>query len=360
MRYLLTFLITLLAMTFHAQVAITIPAEYEKNDNLLLVWPYSSAIDSVICEVTEIAKQVVDVDILYNPDSNQFDTTQIRSFLTNMGIDNENVNFIPSYTNTYWLRQFSPVTGYGVFTDNLVQYLGNPGFSGYNRPLDDSVPTQLASYWDMDGVNYGLEFENTNIQYDGLRNLFVGDRILEQNLPMDENEVRFSLNAYFSSGEVVFMPSLYQSGGGNWHSIDTYMKLLDFETILVSKIPDTLPDYNILEDIATELESTINYFGVGYEVIRILAPPNDDGKYPVTPEEEMVCEQSLQIVKDTIDQMPDEDAKKTVNLFYKLGLSYQEIADKQNITPEAARQRMSRFRGVLKKRLLEQSLEEKQ
>jgi RNA polymerase sigma-70 factor, ECF subfamily len=79
-----------------------------------------------------------------------------------------------------------------------------------------------------------------------------------------------------------------------------------------------------------------------------------------TPEEEMVCEQSLKIVKDTVDQMPDDDAKKTVNLFYKLGLSYQEIADKQNITPEAARQRMSRFRGVLKKRLLERSLEEKQ
>ena len=286
-KYHLTSLIIILAIASIGQVAITIPAEYEKNDKLVLVWPYTTAIDSVIGEITGIAKQVVDVEIIYNPDSIQFDTTQIRGFLTNMGIDNENVSFIPAYTNTCWLRQYSPVTGYGVFDDSLVQYLGNPGFSAYNRPADDSLPSQLANFWNMELVDYGLEFENTNIQYDGLRHLFVGNRIIEQNIPMDENEIRFSLNEYFSSGEVTFLPSLTQSGGGSMRSIDMYMKLLDFETILVSSIPDTLPDYQTLENIALELSTIPNYYGDNFNIIRISAPPNDNGNYPITQEEEM-------------------------------------------------------------------------
>ncbi len=77
-----------------------------------------------------------------------------------------------------------------------------------------------------------------------------------------------------------------------------------------------------------------------------------------TPEEEMVCEQCLKIVKSMIEEMPDKGARETVGLFYKRGLSYQEIADEQKITPEVARKRMSRFRGLLKKRLLTKSAEE--
>ena len=77
-----------------------------------------------------------------------------------------------------------------------------------------------------------------------------------------------------------------------------------------------------------------------------------------TPEEEVIGEQCLEIVKNLIEQMPDKKICKTVELFYKKGLSYNEIAAKQNITAEVARKRMSRFRGLLKKRLMKKSLEE--
>ncbi|MBC8319525.1 MAG: agmatine deiminase family protein [Bacteroidetes bacterium] len=299
-KIFLTLIIALITITAKAQVAITIPAEYEKNDKLILVWPYLSGVDSIIGEITGIAKQVVNVEIIYNPDSTQFDTTQIRSFLSNMGINNENVSFIPAFSNTYWLRQYSPITGYGVFIDSLVQYLGNPGFSSYNRPADDSIPVQLANFWNMDFAEYNLEFESTNVQYDGLRNLFVGDHIIEQNIPMDEVEISFALNSYYSTGEVIFIPSLDQSGGGNFHSIDMYMKLLDSETILVASIPDTLPDYAAIEDIVFELSSISSYYGSNYKIIRILSPPNDNGNYPIIPEDEMRTYTNSLILNNTV------------------------------------------------------------
>lgn len=287
MKYVFISIILFVVLGLNAQVAITIPAEYEKNDKVVLAWSYNPEMDSIIGEVVGIAKQSVIVDIIYGPDSIQFDTTQIRSFLSNMGVDNHNVNFVPATINTCWVQQYSPVTGYGVFDDDLVRYLGNPIFSDYNQPNNDSVPSKLASEWNMNVVDYGLQFENTNIQYDGLHNLFVGENIIEQNSPMDENDVRFALNSYFNSGDVIFTPSLLQSGGGPIGGISNYMKILDFETILVSSIPDSLPDYNIIEDFVSELSLITNKFGGNYNIVRVLAPPNANGQYATTQQEEM-------------------------------------------------------------------------
>lgn len=300
LKHTLTYLLLLIVLTINAQLAITIPAEYEKNDKLLMVWPYEAAIDSIVGEITSLAVQTAHVELIFNPDSIQFDTTQIRNFLANIGISNENVDLIPAHTNTYWLRQYAPITGYGVFADNLVLYFGNPGFSAYNRPDDDSIPSQLANYMNKDLANYNLNFENINIQYDGLRNLFVGDRILDQNLPMDENEIRFALNSYFNSDEVFIIPSLDQSGGGIWQSTDTYMKFLDFETIAISSIPDTLPDYNNLEDIVAELSSINDYFGYNYNIVRIPSPPNENGQYPISQDEELRSYTNSLILNDLV------------------------------------------------------------
>ncbi len=277
----------LITISLKAQDAITIPAEFEKNDNLVLTWSYTEAVDTVLAEIAQIAEQAADISIIYNPDSTQFDTIQINSFLHNMGVDTDNVCFIPAVTNTCWLGQYSPVVGYGVFTDTLALYLGNPGFSNFGRPDDDRIPAKLADYWSLNLSDYSLQFENTNIQYDGMLNLFVGDNVLQQNLPMDENEIRFDLNSYFGSGNVFFTPNFTHMGGGDILSNNMYMKILDFETILVSEIPDTLPDYNALEDFASDISVIPNKFGGNYNIIRISDPPNADGKYPITQNEEV-------------------------------------------------------------------------
>ncbi|MFK5856354.1 MAG: agmatine deiminase family protein [Bacteroidota bacterium] len=287
MRYIIALIISVLSVSMAAQVAITIPAEYEENNKLVFTWSYMPGIDSVICEITGVAQQVVEIDIIFNPDSTQFDTTDIKIFLSSMNADSNNVNFVAANSNTCWIRQYSPVIGYGVFVDDLVQYLGNPLFTSYNQSANDSIPKVLSTFWGMDIVDYGLEFENTNILYDGVENLFIGDHVIDQNIPMDENEVRFALNSYFNSDNVVFTPSLTHSGGGDIVGNSAYMKLLDFETIIVASIPDTLPDYAILENFVVELALIPNNFGGNYKIIRIPSPPNGDGKFPTTQDEEV-------------------------------------------------------------------------
>ena len=283
-RILYIFLI-LLTFSAKSQVAITIPSEYEKNDKLLMVWPYSSGIDSIIAEITSVVMENIEVNIVINPEN--ADTAQIRGFLSSQNANNENVKFILGATDTYLLRQYGPVNGYGVFSDSLVSYIGNPSFTNHNRPMDNNFPKLLANTWEMDSTDYGLQFEVSNIQYDGLRYLFVGDRILEDNLPLDEVDVSFALNSYYNSGIIHYIPSFNQSGGGPISSIDNYIKLLDFETIAITSVPDTLPDYNEIENMVSEIGSLSNYYGSEFKIIRMPAPPNNNGKYPITANEEL-------------------------------------------------------------------------
>ena len=280
MKYI-TIVLLLMSVMLKAQVAITIPTEFEKNDKLVLAWAYNNTLDSIISEVAGIVQQVAEVEIIYNPDSTQYDTTQIISFLTNIGVDAEGISFLEIRSNTCWLKQYSPVMGYGVFDTTLIQYLGDPYFTAYNQPNNDSIPKKLSELWGKELASYNLEFENTNLQYDGFKNLFIGSNVIEQNIPMDENEVRTNLNAYFASDDVIFTPYLTHSGGGDIIGNNMYMKMLDFETILVASIPDTLPDFNLIEDFVTNLETITNKFGGNYNVIRIPSPPNSNGSYPI-------------------------------------------------------------------------------
>jgi hypothetical protein len=89
-------------------------------------------------------------------------------------------------------------------------------------------------------------------------------------------------------------------GGGDILSNNMYMKILDFETILVSEIPDTLPDYNALEDFVSDISVIPNKFGGNYNIIRIANPPNSDGKYPTTQNEEVRSYTNSLIVNNTV------------------------------------------------------------
>jgi RNA polymerase sigma-70 factor, ECF subfamily len=85
-----------------------------------------------------------------------------------------------------------------------------------------------------------------------------------------------------------------------------------------------------------------------------------DGEYQFSPEEKIIGDQCFKLVLSTMKDIPKRDVRKTVELFFERGLSYPEISDEQNINMEVARKRISRFRVLVKKRLLKTALDEKQ
>lgn len=286
--------------TAQAQLNIVTPAEFEKNEGVLLVWDYSPSRDSITANIVKAAQSVAKVWIIYYPGQAPMDTAQIRSYLYSKGVSPLNLNFIPGWTETLWIRDYGPLTNYGTFDGNLQRYILDPGYSAYGRPKDDSIPSQLANLWGWNQSELGLELEGGNLIFDGLKQGFGSKRIWDQNPHLSPDQIRNILVSKFNLGDFVFLDNLNNSGGGIWKHVDMYMRMLDYETILVSSYPEHLPDYPVIEANVMYLGTLTNYFGEPYTIYRIPAPPKADGTWAITQNDEMRTYTNSLILNNTV------------------------------------------------------------
>lgn len=282
------------------QLAITNPAEFEKNEGVLLVWDYSPSRDSITANITRVAQRAGKVWIIYYPGTAPADTAQIRSYLYSKGVSPDSLYFLPAWTETLWIRDFGPMLAYGSYGGGLDRFIYDAGYSAYNRPKDDSIPRQISRIWSIPYAQAGLEVEGGNLIFDGLMRGFGSKRIWEQNPDYTPEELRTLLMEKFNLADFLFLDNLNYSGGGIWKHVDMYMKVIDYETILVSSYPDYLPDFPVIESIVTLLESTSNYFGKPYKVIRIPAPPKANGTWATTQNDEMRTYTNSLIINNTV------------------------------------------------------------
>ena len=127
-----------------------------------------------------------------------------------------------------------------------------------------------------------------NFMSDGLGNAFASSLILNENeagnpygvSTKTEEEIDAIMNLYMGIESYIKMDVLPYDV---IHHIDMHMKLLDEETLLVSKYPEGVAD-------GPQIEENINYvlnnfqspFGTPYKVKWIDAPPSTTGSYPDT------------------------------------------------------------------------------
>jgi agmatine deiminase len=282
------------------QVAVFNPAEFEKNEGVMLVWDYSSSRDSITANIAKAAQQAGKVWIIYYPGQAPIDTTQIRQYLYSRGVLPLNLYFIPSYTETLWIRDFGPMTLYGNFGQGNERFILDMGYSAYNRPKDDSLPRQISNLWGWKLRDLELEIEGGNLIFDGLKRGFASTRVYEQNPAYSPAMIRNILIDKFNLHDFTFLQSLNNSGGGIWKHVDMFMKVLDYETILVSSYPDHLPDYPVIEANVEILRNLTNAFGKPYEIIRIPAPPKANGTWATTQNDEMRTYTNSLIINNTV------------------------------------------------------------
>ncbi len=103
-QILTIFTILIISIQLMAQLAISFPGEFEKNEGVLLVWDYSPSRDSVVANMAAAIQPVSKVWIVYYPGTAPADTTDIRNYLLSRGVGYTNIEFIPAWTETlYWL-----------------------------------------------------------------------------------------------------------------------------------------------------------------------------------------------------------------------------------------------------------------
>lgn len=281
-------LFLLFTMAAQGQMSSVFQAEHEKNEGVLLVWDYTPSRDSIVANIAGAVQNSAKAWIIYYPGTAPYDTTQIRQYLLDHGVGYHNVHFLPAWTETLWIRDFGPFTGYGDFgNDGMERYMLDAGYSAYGRPKDDSIPSQIANYWGMPSIELPLELEGGNILLDGLKYGFASTRLLDQNPDYDEEELTDILEDYFNHQEFILLEELTQTGGGIWGHVDMYIKVVDSETLMVSKYPETVPDFELIESQVEYLSQINTYFEEPFEILRIPAPPNADGTWPDEQDDEM-------------------------------------------------------------------------
>lgn len=257
-------------------------AEWEEVEYLVLAWQPS--FQNILRQI--VAAAVNECKVLIAT-QNQ---ASVSSYLTSNGVNLTNVIFLNAPSNSIWIRDYA---GNTIYSDDVGQRALTDWIYNRPRPLDNAMPSAHATsigipiYITDSGTN---DLVNTGGNYmsDGLGNAFASELILEENAvgnpynvsAKTEEQIDNIMFNYMGIDNYIKMPTLPYD---EIHHIDMHMKLLDEETLLVSRYPNGVADGpQIQANINYVLNNFTSHFGTPYDVYWIDAPPSTSGSYPDT------------------------------------------------------------------------------
>ncbi|MBV1923564.1 MAG: agmatine deiminase family protein [Flavobacteriaceae bacterium] len=255
-------------------------AEWEEVEYLVIRW--SSSFENILRQIVEVGIQECKVIITTQNESS------VSSYLSSNGVDLTNVIFLNTDSDSIWIRDYG---GNTIYSDDVGERALTDWIYNRPRPNDDVMPTAHANllglplYVTDSGTN---DLVNTGGNYmsDGLGNAFASELILQENEPgnpygvsaKSEAQIDQIMLDYMGIENYIKMETLPYDA---IHHIDMHMKLLDEETLLVSRYPSGVADGpQIEENIDYVLSNFLSPFGTPYEVKWIDAPPSTGGNYP--------------------------------------------------------------------------------
>jgi agmatine deiminase len=257
-------------------------AEWEEVEYLVLGCP--TGVTPVQLQIIQAAIQECKVIIAST------NITVIENYLISNQVDMTNIEFINVPVNSIWIRDYA---GNTVYTEDVGERALVDWIYNRPRPFDDVLPTAHADYLNIPiyVTNTGTnDLVNTggNFMSDGLGNAFASKLVLMENAignpfnvsPKTEAQVDAIMQEYMGIENYMKMDVLPYDG---IHHIDMHMKLLDEETLLVSRYPEGVAD-------GPQIETNIDYitsnfltpFGNEYAIHWIDAPASTTGSYPDT------------------------------------------------------------------------------
>lgn len=266
-------------------------AEWEELQALLITWNGPADWLPILVEITRAARDECRVIVNCN---GQTQVDAAKNALTAAGVDiSSNVEFVIVPNNSIWVRDYGPNCVYANTVDSL--YLVDWIYNRPTRKKDDTLSTTIAPYLGVPLYTTTLapaDLVNTggNFMSDGMGAAFASKLILSENAPGNpygvsaktETQINTILQNYMGIQRYIKMTALPYDG---IHHIDMHMKLLDEETLLIGKYPDTESDGPQIEaNLAYVLDNFKTSFGTPFKIVRIPMPAfYSDGQYPPYP-----------------------------------------------------------------------------
>lgn len=255
-------------------------AEWEEIEYLVIRW--TNQFENILLQIVQAATQECKVLI----------TTQnqgsVQSFLTSNGIDMTQVEFLNAPSNSIWIRDYA---GNTVYTDDVGELALVDWIYNRPRPLDNVMPIAHANHvgipiYTTDSGSNDLVNTGGNFMADGMGTAFASKLILEENQAGNPYGVSIKTeaeidNIMFEYQGITNFIKMDQVPYDPIDHIDMHMKLLDEQTLLVSKYPSGVADGPYIEANIDYITSTFQTpFGTDYNIEWIDAPPSSSGLYP--------------------------------------------------------------------------------
>jgi agmatine deiminase len=266
-----------------------LPAEWEKQDGVLLAWPHEHSdwhpwLAEVEPVFVEIANQVSRREpvVIVVPDERA-----VRPKLEAAGVRMENVRLYRVATNDTWARDFGPLT---VLADEKPLLL-DFGFNGWGLKfaanLDNLITRELHSAGAFGATpleTLGLVLEGGSIESDGDGTILTTKACLlnpNRNPHLTGAEIEQALGCIFGADRFLWLESGHLAGDDTDSHVDTLARLCPDDTIVHVACDDPGDEhYSALAAMGEELRRFRTRDGRPYRLLPLPWPSAryDDGQ----------------------------------------------------------------------------------
>ena len=240
------------------------PAEYERNDAILLSWQWPTAVVTSLVVPITTGDSRARVKLVVSGPSQE---ASVSTTLANAGANLERVDFVHAATDSVWIRDYGPRFASGDFQRMIVDHEYDR-----DRPADNNIPAAFAVELDLNMYELPLAQGGGNYHSFANGEAFITDTILYYNSGVNEQQV-IDYFAALQGVDLTFLGTLGidQNGGtgGTWYDgtghLDMWFMPVDDDTVLIGEYDENewngIP-HDVTEDAADLMAAR------GYNVIR--------------------------------------------------------------------------------------------
>jgi agmatine/peptidylarginine deiminase len=265
---------------------LVVPGEFEESQAVVISWSFDyNVLGNVIGVDTfsvygDVSAQLADAiqkecQVWIRVPRAQ-DTAVVKREMARRGKPLVNYRFFVQMGDDWWARDFGPIGFYYSGSDS-VGFADMKYYDG--RDSDNVFPQRLADAAGYPNYVTRLYGEGGNLMADGFGSMFFSNVIQDENAPWSNSQTLDTMERVFRSPVLANLKMLHCDGGTG--HIDMYLKLIDEQTIIAARYPDTIKstDKQIIEDNYQYLLTLKSTYNRPFRIIRIEDPTDDDGRY---------------------------------------------------------------------------------
>lgn len=303
-----------------------LPAEWEPQDAILLVWPHKNtewnenlsqitqlyeALVSVVCDFSDVVIALPEIEI-----------ESVRVQLEAMLVPLEYVYFCPVETHDTWVRDYGPFVVENKQGMLLLNFIFNAYGGKYDAVLDKKITENLylqRAFPAAEFENQDWVLEGGSIEVDGQGTLLTTKSCLlnkNRNPDLSQAEIEIRLKNSFGVNKINWLENGYLLGDSTDGHINNLARLCPNNVIIYTACDDEQDEHYIeLKKMEAELSDMTNAQGERYTLKPLPWPGvilgNNDNRLPASYANFLIVNEAVLV--PIYDALSDEDALEVVS-----------------------------------------------